>query len=98
MYTTDHAVLIRKLELMGVSGTILNYSGSYIYILSFRIHKVRINGFISRSISVPSGVSQGDHNCTLLFISYMNDISSVFKYTNFSTYTDDLKLFCIIYN
>jgi hypothetical protein len=91
--TVNHAILIRKLELMGVRGKILNWFNSYI---SFRSQKVGVNGCISKNISVPSGVPQGGHISPLLFILYMNDVGLVFKFTNFSMYADDLKLYCII--
>jgi len=53
--TVNHAILIRKLELMGVNN-MLKWFSPYI---SFRSQKIRINRYILNNILVSSGVSQG---------------------------------------
>ncbi|CAI6352586.1 unnamed protein product [Macrosiphum euphorbiae] len=88
--TINHAVLIRKLELMGVNNLMLKWFSSYI---SCRSQKVRLHGYVSNNISIPSGVPQGGHISPLLFILYMNDVGLVFKHAQFSMFADDLKLF-----
>jgi hypothetical protein len=89
----NHTVLVRKLELMGVRGNILNWFSSFI---SFRTQKVRVNGFISKNILVPSVVPQGGQISPLLFFLYMNDVGLVFNFENFSLYAGDTKLYCTI--
>lgn len=75
---------------MGVCENVLNWFSSYI---PFRTHKVRVNGCISKNISI----SQGGHISPLLFILYMNDVGLIFNnYAHFSVDADDLKLYCTI--
>ena len=56
--TINHAVLIRKSELMGVDNIMLKWLSSYI---SGRSQKVKLHGYVSNNISIPSGVPQGGH-------------------------------------
>lgn len=85
-------LLIRKLDLMNVNNLILKQLSSYI---SCRSPKIRLHGYVSNNISIPSGVTEGGHVSLLLFILYMNDIDLVFKHTHFSMFADDLKLYNI---
>jgi len=88
--TINHSVLIRKLELIGVNSPMLNWLSSYI---SCRSQKVRLHGYVSNNISIPSGVPQGGHISPLLFILCMNDVGLIFKHAHFSMFADDLKLY-----
>lgn len=81
--------LIRKLDLMDVNNVILKWLSSYI---SCRSPKIRLHGYVSNNISIPSGVTQSGHVSLLLFILYMNDIGLFFKHAHFSMFADYLKL------
>lgn len=48
---------------------------------------------ISDNIAVISGVPQGDHLLSLLFLLFINNISNRFKHSNFLLLVDDLKIF-----
>lgn len=86
----DHAILISKLHGLGIQGKFLEWLSSY---LTERIQLVRIQGFQSKEIKVPSGVPQGSHLGPLLFNIYVNDIASCFVSARFLMFADDLKLY-----
>jgi hypothetical protein len=57
---------------------------------------VNIDGRLSKEITVTSGVPQGSHIGPLLFLMFINDLTDVFKNSQFLLYADDLKLFKIV--
>jgi len=65
--TVDIKILLYKLKLMGVHGTLLNWFESY---LSNRRQRVKVNNILSDSIEVTSGVPQGGHLSPLLYYFY----------------------------
>ena len=86
----NHKILIQKLGVMGIHGSLLMWLRSY---LSGRTQMVRVQGFKSFEIQVPSGVPQGSHLGPLLFNVYVNDISSCFVHSHFLMFADDLKFY-----
>ena len=86
----NHQLLIRKLELFGVGGPILNWLESY---LSGRSQQVRVGHTLSRTLMAPSGVPQGSHLGPLLFSLFINDLCDELIDSDFLLYADDLKLF-----
>jgi len=56
--SVNHSVLIAKLRLFGIHDPLLSWFSSYI---DDRSQQVKINGFLSDSFLVPSGVPQGGH-------------------------------------
>lgn len=88
--SVDHSTLIHKLKLYGLHSTLLDWLSSY---LMGRSQKVIINNTFSRSIQCSSGVPQGSHLGPLLFNIFINDITTVIKYSQYLLYADDLKLF-----
>ena len=86
----DHSILIKKLSMYGVNGSLLEWINSY---LKERQQIVKINNNYSRRIPVLSGVVQGGILSPLLFNIFINDVKDCFLYANFISYADDLKIF-----
>ena len=91
----NHAVLFHKLDVLGFPPTFVNWIRSY---LSNRTQKVLFRGALSSVIPNTSGVPQGSHLGPLLFILYINDVSSVISHSKILIYADDAKLFRNIVN
>ena len=72
--TLDHDTLLKKLNYYGISGTALEWFRSY---LSHRSHYVELNGVSSSQTRITTGVPQGSILGPLLFLIYMNDISTI---------------------
>ena len=86
-----HSVLLKKLNSIGVHSAMLAWIQSY---LGDREQFVKVSGWISRPISVTSGVPQGSHLGPLLFILFMNDVTDAIIYSKCLMFADDLKIFC----
>ena len=87
--TIDHSILINKLQYYGVTGMSLYWFQSY---LSDRKQYVQYKDSNSSFSSITTGVPQGSILGPLLFIIYINDISSVTKNFHFTLYADDTSL------
>lgn len=85
-----HTILLNKLRTLGISGPLLGWIRTY---LLDRTQLVKANNFLSREVSVSSGVPQGSHVGPLLFNIFINDISDCFLSSKFLLFADDLKLF-----
>ena len=86
----NHKLLIQKLRLMGLGGTLLSWLQSY---LTNRTQSVRIGDALSRDVASISGVPQGSHLGPLLFALFVNDLVEVFNDCEVLMYADDLKFF-----
>lgn len=86
-------LLVRKLAAYGFHGSLLSWLRSF---LCNRTQIVKIKNFTSNPIAVTSGVAQGSHLGPLFFILFINDLAQEIKYSKFTFFADDGKLYkCI---
>ena len=85
----DHQILLKKLFAYGVRGKLLTWLNCY---LTNRWQTVVINGEHSYPAKVISGVPQGTVLGPILFIIYLNDLSSCIKNSVVSSFADDTRL------
>lgn len=88
--SVNHTLLLHKISGYGVCGPLFKLLTSY---LSGRTQVVVIDGGISNSEIVTSGVPQGSILGPLLFTLYVNDIPSCIKHSKCLMYADDLKIY-----
>lgn len=95
--TVPHQLLLSKLRSYGVGTNVVSWVESY---LSGRSQAVEIDGSISSSVFVNTGVPQGSHIGPLLFAVFINDLLMQLKAAgvNCSAYADDLKIFLPVTN
>jgi len=86
-----HSKLISKLMSYGICGNLLHWIENF---LTDRYQCVSIDGFISSSCRVISGVPQGSVLGPILFIIYINDVCDIIVgSTACKLYADDIKLY-----
>jgi len=81
--------------LFGIHNPLLSWFSSY---LVDRSQQVKINGFLSDSFSVTSGVPQRGHPSPLLFVIFVMDLSNCFKFCNYLLFFADLKKIANIFS
>lgn len=85
-----HSILITKLEMLGVSQSLIFFFSSY---LSDRKLVVSVNGYCSAEYTQTSGVPQGSNLGPLLFIIYINDIFDIINHSTSVMFADDNKIY-----
>ena len=90
--TVWHGILLKKLWSIGITNTLWSWFKDY---LSNRYQRVTINNSYSDPLPVVSGVPQGSILGPLLFIVYINDMSSYINhmYSQYLKFADDTKCF-----
>ena len=96
--SVPHRPLITKLQQMGIPYHLLVWISSYLTVLTNRSQEVIVNGATYESMPVLSGVPQGSVLGPLLFLVYIDGITSIpiSSYTKIVLYADDLLLFRLI--
>jgi hypothetical protein len=87
--TLDHNILLQKLSHYGIRDTTLNWFKNY---LGDRKQYVKYNNVTSPYTRIKTGVPQGSVLGPLLFIIYINDISSATKELDDILFADDTSL------
>ena len=87
--TVDHDILINKLEYYGVRGVTKEWFCSY---LKNRKQFVPIDGFVSNTKNISTGVPQGSVLGSLLFLIYISDLHICVKYTKTYHFADDTNI------
>ena len=86
----NHDLLLNKLQKLKLSGSTLKWIKSY---LTKRHQKTKFEKFVSTSSEVKSGVPQGSIIGPLLFLTFTNDLPSVFhNKCHVMSYADDTQL------
>ena len=84
-----------KLWSVGITDKLWTWFQSYLY---NRCQFVSINNCSSDPLPVKSGVPQGSILGLLLYVIYINDLSSSIKYSNLFKFADDVKYYKAIHN
>ena len=88
--SVSHPRLLLKLESLGISGDILIWLKAF---LTSRRQRVVVNGRFSSWLPVTSGVPQGSVLGPLLFLLFINDISSVISHSKVKLFADDVTIY-----
>jgi len=87
----SHLKLCHKLSAYGICGNLLTW---IMHLLTSRIQNTRVGSSMSESAQLCSGVVQGSCLGPLLFVLYINDVTSVISdKCKCKLYADDLKLY-----
>jgi hypothetical protein len=87
--TVPHKRLSLKMKAYGIEGKLLAWVEAF---LTGREQMVRVNGELSSSKAVISGIPQGSVLGPLLFVIYINDLPDVVQ-SNILLFADDTKIF-----
>ena len=85
----NHSILMKKLQLLGIGNPLLSWLNEF---LKNRKIQVSVQGFISHSRDMVSGVPQGSVLGPILFLIYINHLTADLT-CKWSFFADDLKIF-----
>ena len=88
--TVDHVILLQKLYFYGIHDITLSWFENY---LSNRKQYVTYNGIVSNTEKITCGVPQGSILGPLLFLLYINDLSTVSEACMSILFADDTNMF-----
>ena len=88
--TVNHDILCKKLEYFGIKGNNAKWVKNY---LSNRKQCTFANNILSDEVRITCGVPQGSVCGPLLFLLYINDISTILKKCKVSLYADDTVIY-----
>ena len=92
--SVPHALLLQKMRELGLDPYLIRWIQNY---LLHRQQHVAIDGHDSHSLPVVSGVPQGSVLGPLLFITYINDVTSVISSdSELNMFADDIALYRVI--
>ena len=87
--TVNHSILLSKMDFYGIQDLENHWFKSY---LQKRKQRVFVNGVLSKTLPVNSGVPQGSILGPLLFLIYINDVTNATSYFNIRLFADDTSL------
>ena len=88
----SHTKLLNKIKAYGIDGKLYEWVSDF---LNGRSQAVKIEGVLSNTITVTSGVPQGSVLGPILFLIFINDMCDLFVDLNvkYKLIADDLKLY-----
>ena len=90
----NHAILLKKLKSLGITGNLLEWLRAY---LQDRSVRVSVDGALSKKINATSGVPQGSVLGPLLFLIYVNDLPQVVR-CKLVLFADDIKVWTHVHD
>ena len=88
--TVDHVILLKKLRLIGADDKSIKWFTSY---LTNRMQYTCVNGVESTEQTMQCGIPQGSILGPLLFVIYINDLTTCIRKCKTSLYADDTCLY-----
>ena len=87
--SVPHNVLLEKLQMIGIQGSMLQWIRRF---LTGRLMRVKVSGVLSRAVPVTSGVPQGSVLGPILFLIFVNYVTSNVT-CDYKIFADDIKLY-----